>query len=105
MYDTHAQNALDDPTRPSGVPGYGIQPVLAQIFHFFYLIILGLLDNTSQRKLAHTQRLILLNYYFNSITDITVSTLFLGNMRPVSTTGLKLILFYFYTFPDTVVSI
>ena len=40
----------------------------------FYLIILGQIDNTSERKLAHIQRLILLNYYFNSLTDITVST-------------------------------
>ena len=43
-------NALDDPTRPSGAPGYGIQPVIAlmwynQIFKInFYLIILELLD-------------------------------------------------------------
>ena len=28
-YGTHTQNALDDPTRSSGAPGYGIQPVLA----------------------------------------------------------------------------
>ena len=83
-YDTHAQIALDDPTRPSGAPGYGIRPVLALMwqnhkifkinFLFFYLTSLGLLDNTSQRKLAHIQRLILLNYYFNSITDIPVGT-------------------------------
>ena len=84
MYIWHTcTNALDDPKRPSGAPGYGIWPVLAltwynQIFKIIflslYLIILGLLDNTSQRKLAHIQRLILLNFYFNSITDITVST-------------------------------
>ena len=43
-----------------------------------YNITLGLLDNTLQRKLAHIQRLILLNYYLISITDITVSTLFLA---------------------------
>ena len=43
-------------------------------FSIFYLTNLGLLDNTSQRKLAHIQRLILLNYYFNSITDIPVGT-------------------------------
>ena len=97
IWHTHT-NALDDPTRPSGAPGHGIQPVLAlmwynQIFKIilpsFYLIILGQVDNTSQRKLAHIQRLILLNYCFNPLTDITVSTLFLANMRPVSTTGLK----------------
>ena len=30
MYIQHAcTNALDDPTRPSGAPGYGIRPVLA----------------------------------------------------------------------------
>ena len=106
----HAQNALDDPTRPSGAPGYGIRPVLTlmwynhkfkTIYLSFYLIILGLLDNTSQRKLAHIQRLILLNYYFNSITDTPVITLFSHNMQPVSTTGLKLILFYFYIFFQT----
>ena len=83
-YVWHAHtNALDDPTRPSGAPGYGIRPVLTLtwynqnfkiIFLSFYLIFLGLLDNTSQRKLAHIQRLILLNYYFNSIADITVGT-------------------------------
>ena len=28
MYGTHAQIALNDPTRPSGAPGYGIWPVL-----------------------------------------------------------------------------
>ena len=54
----------------------GIIIIFKIIFLSFYLNILGLLDNTSQRKLAHIQRLILLNYYFNSITDITVSTLF-----------------------------
>ena len=76
-------NALDDPTRPSGAPGYGIQPALALmwynqilkiIFLSFYLIILGQIDNTSRRKLPHIQRLILLNYYFNSFTDIPVIT-------------------------------
>ena len=77
--------ALDDPTRSSGAPGYGIQPVctltwynqsffLNKIFSIFYLTILGQLDNTSYRKLAHIQRLILLNYYFNSFTDSTVGT-------------------------------
>ena len=80
-YIWHAcTNALNNPTRPSGAPGYGIRPVIAltwynQIFKIiFYLIILGLLDNTSHRKLAHIQRLILLNYYFNSFTDNTVGT-------------------------------
>ena len=76
-------NALDDPTRPSGAPGHGIWPVLTLMWYnqnfkiillFFYLTILGQIDNTSERKLAHIQRLILLNCYFNSLTDITVST-------------------------------
>ena len=115
MYVQHAcTNALDDPTRPCGAPGHGIQPVLTLMWYnhivknvfllSFYLIILGQLDNTSQRKLAHIQMLILLNYCFNSLTDITVST-FSCNMQLVSTTGPKLILFYFYIFPDTVISI
>ena len=67
---------------------------------FFLPYILDLLDTTSQRKLAHFQRVILLNYHFNSITDIPVGTRFLGNMRPVSTTGPKVILFIFYIFPE-----
>ena len=29
MYGTHAQNTLDDPTRPLGAPGSGIWPVFA----------------------------------------------------------------------------
>ena len=41
---------------------------------FFYLTNLELLDITSQRKLAHIQRFILLNCHFNSITDIPVIT-------------------------------
>ena len=79
MYVWHAcTNALDDTTRPSGAPRYGIRPVLTLmwynqnfkiIFLSFYLTILGQIDNTSQRKLAHIQRLILLNYCFNSFTD------------------------------------
>ena len=115
MYVWHAcTNALDDPTRSSGAPSYGIRPVhtlmwynqIFKIFSTFYLTILGQVDNTLKRKLAHIQRFILLNYYFNSFTDNTVSTLFLGNMRMVSTTGPKVIfIFYFYIFPDTVVSI
>ena len=86
-------NALDDPTRPSGAPGHGIRPVLALLWYnyniwpkikkfklillLFYLIILGQIDNTSLRKLAHIQRLILLNSCFIFLTDITVGTLFL----------------------------
>ena len=42
--------------------------------YFFYLTILELLDITSQRKLAHIQRLILLNCHFNSISDTPVGT-------------------------------
>ena len=83
-YIWHAcTNALDEPTRPSGTPGYGIRPVLALMWYnqiskifflFFYLIILGKLDNTSHRMLVHIQGLILLNYCFNSFTDIPVGT-------------------------------
>ena len=109
-YDTHAQNALDDPqghlvhlamvySQFSHLCGIIIY--FKQIYYFFYLITLGLLDNTSQRNLAHIQRLILLNYYFNSITDTTVSTFFLGNIRPVSTTSPKVIFYFIFTFFQT----
>ena len=52
----------------------GIIKFLNKIFCTFYLTILGQLDNSSYRKLAHIQRLILLNYYLNSFTDSTVGT-------------------------------
>ena len=71
----------------------------------FYLTILGQLDNTSQRKLAHTQRFILLNYYFNSLTDNTVSTCSLAICGQSVLLVPKQFLIYFYAFPDTVVSI
>ena len=114
MYSTHAQMHLMTPqghlVHLAMVYGQsahlcGIINFLNKIFSTFYLTILGQLDNTSYRKLAHIQRLILLNYYFNSFTDNTVGTLFLGNMWPVSTTGPKVIFLFFYFFPDTVVSI
>ena len=73
--------------------------------YFFYLTILELLDITSQRKLAHIQRFILLNYYFNSITDTPVGTFSLTICNQSVLLVSKLILFYFYIFPDTVVSI
>ena len=102
--------ALDDPTRPSGAPGYGIQPVFrtyvvkSQKVTFktsiFLPYNLELLDITSQRKLAHIQRLILLNFHFKSVTDIPVGTYPLAicdqSVRPVP----KSILFYFYIFPE-----
>ena len=107
--------ALDDPTRSSGAPGYGIRPVCTlmwynlifknKIFSTFYLTILGLLDNTSQRKLAHIQRLILLNYYFNSFTDSTVDTCSLAICDQSVLLVPKQFLIYFYIFPDTVFSI
>ena len=71
------------------------------IFYFFYLTNLELLDITSQRKLAHIQRLILRNYHFNSITDNTCRHLSLGNMWAVSTTGPKVILLLFLYFSRT----
>ena len=71
---------------------------------FFLPYILDLLDITSQRKLAHIQRFILLNYHFNSITDIPVGTCPLAicdqSVLPVP----KLFYFIFIFFQNTVVS-
>ena len=70
----------------------------------FSTLHLDLLGITSPRKLAHIQRCVLLNCHFNSITDIPVGTCLLVNMRPVSTTGPKVILIIFIFFQNTVVS-
>ena len=67
----------------------------------FLPYILDLLDITSQRKLAHIQRLILLNLHFKSITRYTCRHLSLGNMRPVSTTGPKVYFILFLYFSRT----
>ena len=82
-----------------------IKVFLNKIFSIFYLTILGQLDNTSYRKLAHIQRLILLNYYFNSFTDSTVSTCSLAICDQSVLLVPKQFLNLFYIFPDSVVSI
>ena len=98
------------PYKSSGAPGFGIRPVFhtyvvkSQKFTFKTSILLpynlDLLDITSQRKLAHIQRLILLNFHYKSITDIPVGTYPLAicdqSVLPVP----KFILFYFYIFPE-----
>ena len=71
------------------------------ISNSFYLTTLGLLDTTSQRKLAHIQRLILLNCHFKFYYRYTCHHLSLGNMRPVSTTVPKVILLLFLYFSRT----
>ena len=75
------------------------------IFYSFYLTFLDLLDITSERKLAHIQRPILLNCHFNSITDIPVGTCPLAICNQSVLLVPKLILFYFIFFQNTVVSI
>ena len=72
---------------------------IIKIFNLFTILlpyILDLVDTTSQRKLAHIQRVILLNYHFNSITDTPV----LWQYATSQYYGPKVILFYFYIFPD-----
>ena len=72
---------------------------ISKIYNF------DLLDTTSQRKLAHIQRVILLKFHFNSITDIPVGTCPLAicdqSVLPVP----SLFYFIFISFQNTVVSI
>ena len=58
------------------------------------------MDNTSLRKLAHIQKLILLNSCYIFLTDTPVGT-FSYNMRPVSTTGPKIYFILFLHFSRT----
>ena len=97
--------------KSSGAPGFGIRPVFRTYvvnlknLHLkllsFYLTFLDLLDITSQRKLAHIQRLILLNFHFKSITDLPVGTFPLAicdqSVLPVP----KLFYFIFIFFQNT----
>ena len=96
-YGTHAHFALDDLTSHL----VHLALVYGQFSHlcgkilkiynlnfYFSTLLLDLLGTTSQRKLAHIQRRILLICHFNSITDIPVGTSLLSicdqSVLPVS---------------------
>ena len=75
------------------------------ILNFYFATShLDLLGTTSQRKLAHIQRVILLNCHFNSITDIPVGTCLLAICDQSVVPVPKLFYFIFIFFQNTVVS-
>ena len=71
---------------------------------YFSILLLDLLGTTSQRKLAHIRRRILLNCHFNSITDIPVGTCSLAICNQSVLPVPKLFYFIFIFFQNTVVS-